>query len=81
MILESFAESPQESTTIIVSLLNLGAILIASANACEGSSEGLTKPSFLLTNWKASIASSSLAEVYLALPVSFRKQWSGLTPG
>ena len=51
MILESFAESPQESTTIIVSLLNLGAILIASANACEGSSEGLTEPSFLLTNF------------------------------
>ena len=81
MIWASFAESPHESTQITVSLLKPGAIFIASANACDGSKLGLTKPSILLTNWKALIASSSVADVYLALSVSLRKQCSGETPG
>ena len=36
----SFKLSPQELTTIISEDFNLGAILIASAKACEGSSDG-----------------------------------------
>ena len=32
--------SPQELTTIILEGFNLGAILIASAKACEGSKDG-----------------------------------------
>ena len=38
--------SPQEFTTITSDDLNLGAILIASAKACEGSSEGEIFSSF-----------------------------------
>ena len=59
---------------------NLGAILIASANAWLGSKLGF-KFSYLVTNWYAFNASSSLAAVYLALLASFKKQWSGETPG
>jgi hypothetical protein len=36
----SFLASPQLFTQITVSLLSLGVILIASANACDGSKEG-----------------------------------------
>ena len=36
----SFILSPQELTTITSEDFNLGAILIASANACEGSKDG-----------------------------------------
>ena len=65
-----------------MSLLNLGAILIASAKACAGSSDGLT---FSFSNFeisfKASRASSSVAEVYLALLESFKRQCNGETPG
>ena len=63
-----------------MSLLNLGAILIASANAWAGSSDGLTF-SNLETNLKAARASSSVAEVYLALFESFKRQCNGETPG
>ena len=71
MILWSFEDSPHEFTTKIVSLLNFGAIFIASAKACAGSREGLTNPSSLDTSLNASRASSSDADVYLALPASF----------
>ena len=72
--------SPQELTIITSVLSNLGANLIASAKACEGSSEGEIFSS-LETNLYALSASSSLAEVYLALFASFRKQCKGDIPG
>ena len=72
--------SPQELTIITSVLSNLGANLIASANACEGSSEGEIFSSFE-TNLYALNASSSLAEVYRALFVSLRKQCRGDIPG
>ena len=46
-----------------MSLLNFGAIFIASANAWAGSNDGLTKPSSFDTSLKASMASSSVADV------------------
>ena len=55
----SFFASPHELTMIIVSLLNLGAILIASANAWLGSRLGF-KFSYLVTITCASRASSSV---------------------
>jgi hypothetical protein len=58
----SFKESPQLFTTITVEEFNLGAILIASANACDGSKEGEIF-SNLVTISKAANASSSVAEV------------------
>ncbi len=76
----SLYESPQLLHIIIVSLLNLGAILIASAKACAGSKLGDIDSSSV-TNLYAFNASSSLAYVYLALPASFKKQCIGLTPG
>ena len=76
----SFSESPQLSTTMHVDPSNLGAIFIASANACAGSRLGEIS-SRSLTNLKASRASSSVADVYLALPLSFKKQCIGLTEG
>ena len=72
--------SPQEFTTITSEDFNLGAILIASANACEGSNDGDIF-SILDTCSKALKASSSLADVYLALFVSLRKQCKGEIPG
>ena len=69
----SFLASPHELTIIIVSLLNLGAILIASANAWLGSKLGLSFSNFV-TSLYAFNASSSVAYVYLALFVSLRKQ-------
>ena len=69
----SFLASPHELTIIIVSLLNLGAILIASANAWLGSKLGLSFSNFV-TSLYAFSASSSVAYVYLALFVSLRKQ-------
>ena len=72
--------SPQEFTIITSELSNLGANLIASAKACEGSNDGEIFSSFE-TNLYALSASSSLAEVYLALFVSFRKQCKGDIPG
>ena len=65
--------SPHEFTIITSVQSNLGASLIASAKACEGSSEGEIFSS-LETNLYALSASSSLAEVYLALFASLRKQ-------
>ena len=72
--------SPQEFTTITSEDFNLGAILIASANAWEGSKDGDIF-SILDTCSKAFKASSSLADVYLALFVSLRKQCKGEMPG
>ena len=65
--------SPQEFTIITSELCILGANLIASAKACEGSSDGEIFSS-LETNLYALSASSSLADVYLALFESLRKQ-------
>ena len=46
MISLSLMLSPQEFTIITSELFNLGANLIASAKACEGSSEGEIFSSF-----------------------------------
>ena len=72
--------SPHELTIITSEDFNLGAILIASAKACEGSKDGEIF-SNLETNWEAYKASSSLADVYLALLASFKKQCRGDIPG
>ena len=72
--------SPQEFTIITSELSHLGANLIASAKACECSSDGEISSSHE-TNLYALSASSSLAEVYLALFASFRKQCKGDIPG
>ena len=72
--------SPQELTIITSEDFSLGAIFIASANAWDGSNEGEIF-SNLETNLYALRASSSLADVYLALFVSFRKQCNGEIPG
>ena len=63
-----------------VSLLNLGAILIASAKAWLGSSDGEIFSNFE-TSLYALRASSSVAEVYLARFVSFKKQCIAEIPG
>ena len=76
----SFFASPQEFTITIVSLVNLGDILIALANAWLGSKLGFKLSNFV-TNLYAFNASSSVAYVYIALFVSLRKQCIGLTPG
>ena len=64
----------------MVSLLSFGDIFIASANAWLGSKLGF-KFSYLVTNLYAFKASSSVAAVYLALFVSFKKQCKGEIPG
>ena len=64
----------------MVSLFNFGAILIASAKAWLGSKLGLSFSNFV-TILYALRAASSVAKVYLALFVSFRKQWIGETDG
>ena len=76
----SFFASPQLFIIITVSLLSLGAILIASANACDGSKDGYIF-SNRVTNRCASSASSSVALVYLARLASFKKQCIGEIPG
>ena len=76
----SFRLSPQEFTIITSEDFNLGAILIASAKACDGSKDGEIF-SNLETNLYAFKASSSLADVYLALFASLRKQCNGDMPG
>ena len=76
----SLCASPHEFTIMIVSILIFGAIFMASAKAWLGSKLGF-KFSYLVTIWYAFKASSSLAAVYLALLVSFKKQWSGEIPG
>ena len=53
---------------------------MASANAWAGSNDGLTFSNFE-TNLKAWRASSSVADVYLALFESYRRQCNGETPG
>ena len=80
MISLSLRLSPHEFTIIISEDFNFGASLIASAKACEGSREGEIFSNFE-TNLYALSASSSLAEVYLALFVSLRKQCNGEMPG
>ena len=65
---------------MIVSLFNFGAIFIASAKAWLGSRLGFIFSSFV-TSLYASKAASSVADVYLALLTSFKKQWIGDTPG
>ena len=80
MISLSFNESPQLFTIITSEDFNFGAIRIASANAWDGSREGEIF-SKLETNLYAFKASSSLAEVYFALFVSFKKQCKGDIPG
>ena len=72
-IFRSLYASPQLLTTIIVSLESFLASEIAIENAWLGSNEGL-KFSYFDTILKALSASSSLAEVYLARFVSFKKQ-------
>ena len=70
--------SPQEFTIITSELSNLGANLIASAKACEGSSDGEIFSS-LETNLYAFSASSSLAEVYLALLCPLKNNVKGIS--
>ncbi len=53
---------------------------MASAKAWLGSRLGFNF-SYLVTSLYAFKASSSVAKVYLALLVSFKKQWIGLTDG
>ena len=69
----SLYASPQLLTTTIVSLESFLASVIATENAWLGSKDGL-KFSYFETTLKARKASSSLAAVYLARLVSFRKQ-------
>ena len=59
--------------TTTVSLLSFFASLRATKKAWLGSKEGLKSSNFV-TSLKALKASSSLAAVYLALYVSFKKQ-------
>ena len=76
----SLCASPQLLTITIVSFESFLDSEIATEKAWLGSKDGLML-SYFDTVLKALRASSSLAAVYLALLVSFKKQWSGETPG
>ena len=71
---------PHIFITMISSLLILGAILIRAAKAWAGSNAGIM-PSVLQQYWKASKASSSVADTYLTLFCSNKKECSGPIPG